>query len=226
MSKVAAIFDLDGTLSRGHIWEGFRRYYANYEKRKMPSMFAFLTTHMALWLLMKCKLYSKEKCWLKWTEDLNGVFKGLSKEEIQKMSQWVVDEYMLKLLRRDVVNILDQHKQSGHTVVIVSAAFSEVLEIVGQRLGVPYVIGTKLEIIDGKYTGKVIKPLCFGEDKAKLLKEFISQNGLEIDLSSSFAYADSIFDVPLLKLEGNPVATYPDKDLHQFAECNGWQILP
>ncbi len=226
MSRVAAIFDLDGTLSRGHIWEGFRKYYTNYEKRRIPSIFAFLTTHIALWLLAKCKLVSKEKCWLKWAEDLNGVFKGLSEEEVQKMSQWVVDEYTLKLSRRDVVDILSQHKQNGHIVVIVSAVFSEFLEVVGQRLGVPYVIGTKLEVADGKYTGRVVKPLCFGENKAKLLKEFINQNGLEIDLPSSFAYADSIFDVPLLELVGNPVGTYPDKDLRQLAEHNGWRILP
>lgn len=226
MSEVAAIFDLDGTLSRGHIWEGFRRYYASYEKGKMPLIFTFLTTHMALWWLMKCKLYSKEKCWSKWAEDLSIFFKGLNKEEVQKVSQWVVDEYMLKLLRRDVVDILDQHKRSGHIVMIVSAAFNEFLEVAGQRLGVHYIIGTELELVDGKYTGKIIKPLCFAEYKAKLLREFISQNRLEIDLSSSFAYADSIFDVPLLKLEGNPVATYPDNDLHQFAKLNGWQILP
>jgi HAD superfamily hydrolase (TIGR01490 family) len=226
MSKVAAIFDLDGTLSHGHIWEGFRKYYANYEKRKMLSISVFLLIHMALWVLAKCKLVGKEKCWLKWTEDLNGIFKGLSGEEVQGMSQWVVDEYILKLSRSDVVNILDQHKQRGHIVMIVSATFSEFLEIVGQRLGVPNVIGTKLELIDGKYTGKVIKPLCFGEGKAELLKEFINQNGVEIDLSSSFAYADCIFDAPLLKLVGNPVATYPDKDLRQLAEHNGWRILP
>ena len=110
-------------------------------------------------------------------------------------------------------------------MVIVSAAFSELLRVVGQRLGVSNIIGTKLEVVDGRYTGNAVQPLCFAGNKAKLLKEFIDQNGLEIDSSSSFAYADSIFDAPLLKLVGNPVATYPDKDLRQLAEQNGWQIL-
>lgn len=163
---------------------------------------------------------------VKWTEDLNAGFKGSSREEILEASRWVADNYIVKLLRSDVVDILQQHKQSGHMVVIVSAAFNEFLEIVGQRLGVPNVIGTKLEVIDGIYTGKIIKPACFGRNKVKLLEEFINQNGLEIDPSSSFAYADSFFDVPLLKLVGNPVATYPDRDLRQLAEHNGWQILP
>ena len=142
------------------------------------------------------------------------------------MFDWVTDNYMLNSLRSDVVDILEWHKQSGHIVAIVSATSTVLLETVGQRLGVSHVIGTKLEVVDGTYTGKVVKPVCFGQNKAKLLQQFLRQNGLKIDLSSSFAYADSISDVPLLKLVGNPVATYPDKGLRQFAEDNKWRILP
>ncbi len=171
-------------------------------------------------------MLNREKYRAKWMEDLSGIFEGASEEEVLEVFHWVTDNYIPKSLRRDVVKILKQHKQSGHLVMIISAAFSELLEIVGQRLGVPNLIGTKLEVIDGKYTGKIIKPLCFGENKAKLLKEFIDRNGLEVDCSSSFAYADSMFDIPLLKLVGNPVATYPDRNLRQFAEHNGWRILP
>jgi len=225
MSKVAAIFDLDGTLSSEHIWEGFLKYYFTH-KKKRAWILAFWATHSALWLLSKCKLYDKEKCWLKWMEDLGGIFKGASKEEALQVFHWVTDNCISKSLRSDVVDILHQHKQSGHIVVIVSATFSGLLEVIGQELAVPNVIGTRLEVVDGKYTGRIVKPLCFGENKAVLLKEFIGRNGLEIDLPSSFAYADSIFDVPLLKLVGNPVATYPDKDLRQWAEHNGWRILP
>jgi len=225
MSKVVALFDLDGTLSSEHIWEGFLKYYFTH-KKKRTWILAFWVTHSALWLLSKCKLYNKEKCWVKWMEDLGGIFKGASREEALKVFHWVNDNCISKSLRSEVVDILHQHKQSGHIVMIVSATFSEFLEVIGQGLGVSNVIGTKLEVGDGKYTGKAIEPLCFGENKAKLLEEFISRNGLQIDLSSSFAYADSIFDVPLLKLVGNPVATYPDKDLRQLAEHNGWRILP
>jgi len=159
-------------------------------------------------------------------EDLGGIFKGASKEEGMEVFEWVTDNYVLKSLRSDVVDILHQHQQSGHIVVIVSAIFSELLDVIKQRLGVSNVIGTKLEAIDARYTGKIIPPLCFGENKARLLKEFVDQNGLEIDCSASFAYADSIFDVPLLKLVGNPVATYPGRHLRRLAEDNGWQIFP
>jgi len=189
-------------------------------------MLVFITTHLPLWLLSRCNLLSKERCRIKWAEDLNVTFKGSSKEKVLEASRWVVDNYIFRLLRKDVVGVLSQHRQSGHVVIIISAAVSDFLEVVGAKLAVPNVIGTKLEVIDGRYTGKIIKPVCFGENKVKLLEEYISQNGLDIDLSSSFAYADSVFDIPLLKLVGSPVATYPDANLRQFAEHNGWQILP
>ena len=223
--SIVALFDLDGTLCSGRVWEGFLKYYPM-RKEKRAWIFAFWAKHTALWLLSECKLYSREKCREKWMEDISGIFKGASEEEVLEVFHWIADSYIFNSLRSDVVEILDQHKQRQDTVVIVSASFSGLVEIVGQRLGVPDVIGTRLEIIDGEYTGKVVKPLCFGENKAQLLKEFIKRNGLEIDGSSSFAYADSIFDASLLKLVGNPVATYPDRELRLLAEHNGWRTLP
>jgi len=163
---------------------------------------------------------------MKWAEDLSVFFRGASKGEVLEAFRWVVYNYIVKSLRSDIVDILDQHKQNRHVVIIISGVFGNLLEIVGQTLGVPDVIGTKLEVIDAKYTGKIIKPVCSGKNKVKLLEEFIIQNELDINLPSSFAYADSAFDIPLLRLVGNPVATYPDKNLRQFAEHNGWQVLP
>ena len=224
MTTTMALFDLDGTLSSGHIWGGFLKYYF-IRKKKRAWILAFWTTHVALWLLSKCKLVSEEKYREKWVEDLSGIFKGASRGEVLEVFQWVADNHIFKSLRNDIVQILNEHKQSEHMVAIVSGTYSELLEIIGERLGVPHVIGTKLEVVDGRYTGEIIGPLCLGENKAKLLGEFINRSGLEIDLSSSFAYADSIHDVPLLRLVGNPVATYPDKPLRQQAERNGWQVL-
>jgi len=189
-------------------------------------MSSFLLPHLLLWLLSRYKLFSEERCMVKWAEDFSTIFKGLSKNEVSEAFHWVANVYMLEMLHQDVVDILNQHKRSGHVVMIASGASSELLEIIGKELGVHNVIGTKLEVIDSRYTGRTIKPACFAENKVKLLEEYIDQNGLEIDLPSSFAYTDTVFDIPLLKLVGNPVATYPDKKLRQFAKHNGWKILP
>jgi len=219
-----ALFDFDGTLCSGHIWEGFLKYYLVH-KKKRAWILAFWATHLPLWLLGECRIISKEKYRAKWVEDLGGIYKGASQDAVREMFHWVCGNYIFNSLRDDLVGILNEHKRSGRIVLIVSATFHELLEIVGQELGVTSVVGTRAEVIDGIYTGKIIKPVCFGKNKVTLVEQFISQNRLEIDLASSFAYADSVSDIPLLELVGNPVATYPDKDLRQFAERNNWQIL-
>ena len=61
--------------------------------------------------------------------------------------------------------------------------------------------------------------------KVVLLTELLAKSGLEVDLSQSFAYGDSIFDVPVLELVGNPVAVYPDDELWNYASQRGWRIL-
>jgi len=224
MNSTMALFDLDGTLSSGRMWEGFLKHYLMH-RGKRAWMLAFWAKHSPLWLLKMCKLISDDKFRAKWVGDMCGIFKGASRQEVMEVFRWISDNYILDSLRSDIVDILKQHKQSGRMIVIVSTAFSELLEIVGQELGVATVIGTKTEVVDGIYTGKIIKPACSGRNKVKLIEAFISQNGLKIDLFSSFAYADSSSDIPLLKLVGNPVATYPDRALRQFARDNNWQIL-
>jgi len=224
MTKAMTLFDLDGTLSHGHMWGGFLRYYFVH-KRKRTWIVVFWARNLALWLLEKCRLISEEELRAKWVENLSEIFAGASRDEVLEIFRWVSEKYLFQSLRRDVIGILDQHKDSGYMVVLISANFTELLEIVGRELGVPAVVGTKAEVIDGRYTGNIIRPVCFGTNKVSLLKEFIDRSELEVDFSSSFAYADSVSDSPLLELVGNPVATYPDKELHQFALRSGWQIL-
>jgi HAD superfamily hydrolase (TIGR01490 family) len=225
MNVSLALFDLDGTLCSGHLWEGFLKYYVA-RRRKRAWILAFWARHIPFWWLKKCRLVSEEKFRSKWIEDLSGIFRGESREEMSQLFQWVNDNYVIRSFRKDIFDTLNQHKQSGRMVIIVSATFNGLLEIVAHELGIATVIGTRLEVVDDRYTGKIIGPACFGWNKIRLVEEFISQNGLDIDLSSSFAYADSLSDIPLLKLVGNPVATYPDGELRQFARDNNWPILP
>lgn len=223
--KTAAIFDLDGTLFTGHFWQGIVRHHIKH-KIKLPSVIAYLTTHMPLWAASKLKILSEETYKVKWGEDLAATLRGLKREEIMKIFEWIVSNYVMKLLRPDIMALVQRHKKERHTTIVLSGSFSDFLEIIKQRLDVEHVVGTKIELVNDICSGRIVKPLCFGINKARLLKEFISQAKLNIDLTSSFAYADSIVDVPVLEMVGNPVATYPDKKLLDLARCKGWQILP
>jgi HAD superfamily hydrolase (TIGR01490 family) len=222
--QILAVFDFDGTLSKGHLWIGIARH--NREKRiNRFAIYLYLLSHMPFWWASRLGLYDEKRNMERWGEDMPMMFKGLAVEDARQAFVWIIDNYFAPLLRSDVVNILKDHKKKGHTVMLLSGMFMEFLELVAQMLGVDYIIGTRLEIQNGIYSGRIIKPLCFSENKARYLKEFITEKKLDVDLSRSYAYADGIYDVPVLRLFGHPVATYPDKELYQLALHNQWSII-
>ena len=72
----------------------------------------------------------------------------------------MAEDHVLNRLRPDIVEILRRHQSQGQIVVLVSGAFRELLEVVGRRLGVFHVVGTKLEMLNGEYTGGQNRYYC------------------------------------------------------------------
>ena len=82
---------------------------------------------------------------------------------------------------------------------------SEVLALV---LAMDGAIGTRSEIEDGVYTGRLDGRSCTGRERRAALHGFAQTEG--IDLASSWAYSDSASDLPMLEAVGHPVAVNPD----------------
>jgi len=220
---IAAFFDLDGTLCTEHVWRAFNRYFTEHRRRRLLAN-AFLVTHFSLWPLYRLGLLSRARFFRLWIKHMPWFLVGLRREEGQEIFRWVTDEALIPSLRPDVAEALRQHQAEGHLVVLVSGAFEELLAVLGERLGVQHVVGTRLELNRGRYSGQAIKP-CFGQDKVTLLTELLAKRGLEVDFSQSFSYGDSIFDVPVLELVGTPVAVYPDDELWDYASEKGWRVI-
>lgn len=221
---IAAFFDLDGTLCTEHIWHAFSRYFTAHRRRRLLAH-AFVIAHFSLWPLHRLGLLSLERFFRSWVDDMAWLMVGLRPKEGQEMFRWITDQALIPSLRPDVAEVLRQHQTQGHLVVLVSGAFEELLACVGERLGVQHVVGTRLEVNRGRYSGRAIKPSCFGQDKVVLLTALLTNSGLDVDLSQSFAYGDSISDIPMLELVGNPIAVYPDRQLWDYALQRGWQII-
>jgi HAD superfamily hydrolase (TIGR01490 family) len=221
---VLAIFDFDGTLTTGHLWAGISSHH-HQKKVKRMAVYLYILSHMPFWLAAKLKVYSEEKNRAKWGADLPVLFKGFTREEMEKVFDWVTDHYFVPRLRPDVLAVLKEHQKQGHKIMLLSGMFSEFLEVVGRRIGVDYVVGSRLEIVNSRCTGRIVPPLCFGENKAVMLSAYIKQKQLAVDCTLSSAYADSIFDSPVFRLVGRPVATYPDKKLYRLASAERWQII-
>ncbi len=114
------------------------------------------------------------------------------------------------------------HRSEGRRVYIVSSSPEEVVRPLARHFGVSGVIATRAEVDEeDRYTGRLAF-YAYGPQKAEALADLAERAG--IDLSRSYAYSDSVTDLPMLEAVGNPVAVNPDKELRREAEERGWQI--
>lgn len=148
--------------------------------------------------------------------------KGIPEKAFTDLGQEVFDDYLAMTIYPESRALIKKHVELGHKVVIVSAATSYQIEPIANELGIKDVYATRMELRNGKFTGRVSE-MCWGEGKARAARLFAKAN--DIDLTKSFFYSDAIDDYPLFKIVGNPVATNPDKSLSQVAFENNWPIL-
>ncbi|MDP3969993.1 MAG: HAD-IB family hydrolase [Nocardioides sp.] len=122
----------------------------------------------------------------------------------------------------EAVTLIEEHRLAGRDVVIVSTSGAEIVEPIGAMLGIDTVVATRLEIVDGRYTGE-ISYYAYAEQKAIAVRELAEERGYDLD--RSYAYSDSVTDVPMLEEVGNPFAVNPDRDLRRIAKERDWPTL-
>jgi len=148
--------------------------------------------------------------------------KGIKEAEFIALGEEVYTQHLASTIYPESRNLIASHLEKGHKVVIISAATSYQINPIAKELGIKDIYCTKMEVRKGRFTG-AIEEMCWGEGKANAARKFAKENN--IDLSKSFFYTDSIDDLPLLEIVGNPIATNPDNTLSQLAFENNWPIL-
>ncbi len=151
------------------------------------------------------------------------VIRGRERDEVVAFGRSVAQKELVPRLYPQAVELMSRHKRAGRQVFIASSSPEDYLALLAELLGVDGVIGTRAEVVDGRYTGELDGPVVHGPEKAARVVALARERG--IDLPRSFAYSDSINDLPLLELVGNPVAMNPDRQLLQIARRRGWQII-
>jgi len=224
-NMIAVFFDLDGTLFTGHIWQGLSLHHRTH-KMQRPQLYAYVGFHMALWPLYLAGLITRERSWMAWARHMPWTLAGLTLAQGQRVFDWIWAEYVQPQLRQDVVGRLRQHQAQGHLVCLVSGTMEPLLGRIGEGLGLPATsaIGTRVEVRNGRYTGRAIEPTCMGRGKAERLDLFLAEHS-DIDLRRSLAYADSATDLSVLEMVGHPNAAYPDEALAAIARQRNWPIL-
>jgi HAD superfamily hydrolase (TIGR01490 family) len=115
------------------------------------------------------------------------------------------------------------HQDAGVPVYILTAASQEMADLLAHVLAFDGGLGSRSEIVDGRYTGRPAGPFNYREGKVLSMQELAEREG--IDLDSSYAYSDSESDLPMLRAVRHAVVVNPDPDLRRIAAEEGWETL-
>jgi HAD superfamily hydrolase (TIGR01490 family) len=148
--------------------------------------------------------------------------RGWEAERVQRLVRETLQEIIDPLIYQEALDLFDEHRRAGRALYLVSSSGVEVVRPLAEYLGVPHVIATEAGIDDeGRYDG-TLSFYCYAEHKATAIRAEATARG--IDLDESYAYSDSITDVPMLEAVGHPVAVNPDKELRAVAAERGWEV--
>lgn len=218
-----AVFDFDGTIYRGETvrlflaelgGKGRRRDVGRYYIAQAPAYALYKLGVMRLRMMGRAM------------RGLAALLAGMPAEELDSFFRRCADEARSGF-RPEILARLRSHLAEGDWVVILSGAFARFLTLVADDLGVRTALGTGIEVVDSRCTGRIEGHLI-GPAKARALQAFLDERrkeGLQFNLSQAYAYADGAQDLPLLSLVGHPVAVAPDRSLARMARRREWEVI-
>ncbi len=155
-------------------------------------------------------------------EYMSKLVTGWDAEKVQAIVGETLDDIVDPMVYEEAVQLIEEHKAAGRDVIIISSSGTDIVEPIGQRLGVDLAIGTQVAIEEGQYTGEIIF-YAYGPNKADAMRTLSEERGYDLD--ESFAYSDSHTDLPMLEVVGHPFAVNPDTELRKIAVEREWPIL-
>ena len=155
-----------------------------------------------------------------------GVLKNNKRDVIEALRDQYLDEVILPMIPKKAYELVESHRQKGDRLLIITATNSFITKPIGKIFGIPDLIGTDPEEIDGKFTGKIAGMPSFQEGKIQRLEAWLGLQGLTLkSFKKTFFYSDSRNDIPLLERVTHPVATNPDAALMEKAKIQGWPTI-
>ena len=155
-------------------------------------------------------------------EDGMKILNGFSVQEMQQLVGGAMETVLRPLVYEEPLRLVQQHRERGERVYIVSATLQEIVQHIADDLGFDGAIGSTCEIVDGAYTGRTLRA-AHGVGKANAVHALAVAE--DLDLAESTAYSDSYSDVPFLEAVGHPVAANPDRKLRRIAAERGWPVV-
>ena len=147
---------------------------------------------------------------------------GVPVRDLQRLSPRVLAGVLPRLYPSMLARAYE-HQEQGRRVYIVTAALQEMADLLAHVLAFDGGLGSQLEVVEGRYTGRAAGPFNYREGKVLAMQRLAEREG--IDLSTSYAYSDSESDLPMLRAVGHAVVVNPDQDLRRIAAEEGWEAI-
>jgi putative phosphoserine phosphatase/1-acylglycerol-3-phosphate O-acyltransferase len=220
---VVAFFDLDRTLIAGYsivalAWERVRHGLSRGELRQSVKILrdAIRQKHAP-------QGGKSGDTYQRLVHQLSKSLEGISEETLTELGEQAYRNTLSRALYREAISLVEAHRAAGHHLVIVSAASHYQVAPIARVLGIEDICCTRLEVRGGKFTGKAVAPMCYGEGKTMAARRVCRR--VKASLKDCWFYSDSSDDLPLLRAVGNPVAVNASDKLGVQARANNWPQL-
>jgi HAD superfamily hydrolase (TIGR01490 family) len=214
----ASFFDVDGTLVRTNLLHPTLFYLAN-QPNPFRSLSALARAAAGGPRMALAEMVDRRR----FNELLFAVYKGISHDRLLLLADEAFDAVVRRGIYPGARDLVQRSLAKGHEVVLVSGALDFLMERLAKHLGATAHISNRLEIKDGYATGRLLRPIVAGPEKARLLREWAKER--DVDLGACFAYSDSYSDVPMLSVVGHPCAVNPDMRLFKLARTYAWPVV-
>ena len=142
--------------------------------------------------------------------------------EWQPLRTRFVEEVIAPIVAPLAPALLERHRIAGDTLLITTATHSFITQPIAALLGIEHLLATEPEVIDGRFTGNLLRANFQGRKVDHLREWMQANNATHAEVT---AYSDSRNDLPLLEFAHTAVAVDPDPVLHAEAERRGWPVI-
>jgi len=147
------------------------------------------------------------------------------------MATLTVEGWIRRFIYRDIMprvypearERLKWHQSRGDRIIVISASGEHLVTPIARQLGACGALAIGVEVVDERYSGNTYGTITFQQGKVTRVEEWKAQRPDE-HYSHTWAYSDSLNDLPMLVQADYAHVINPAEPLRQEAEKRGWPV--
>jgi HAD superfamily hydrolase (TIGR01490 family) len=215
MSRIV-LFDLDGTLVRTNTAALYIRYEFGLGRASLAKVLSVVGWQLqyAVGYIDAHAVATRGLAW----------YRGRGDEELRADMQVWFAQSVRPQIPDAARTAVAAHLAAGDRIAIATGATAYIADLVAEELGIPTALCSEVGVADGRLSGTLIPPLCYGAGKVERVQRWLRQIGHSGGAQGLVAYTDSITDLPLLEAVETPIVVNPDLRLWVTARKRGWRV--